>query len=60
VQGVDEVGVEELADVGRSATEANVLALRGAPGLLEDGCRFTRLRAARSSRSTPAVVVSGD
>ena len=38
MQGVDEVGVEELPDDGRPATEPDILALRGLPGPLED-CR---------------------
>ena len=36
MQGVDEVGVEELPDGGGAAAEPDVLALRGLPGLLED------------------------
>ena len=36
MQGVDEVGVEELPDGGSPAAEPDVLALRGLPGLFED------------------------
>jgi hypothetical protein len=36
MKGVDEVGIEELPDRGRPATESDILALRGVPGPLED------------------------
>ena len=41
MEGVDEVGVEELPDGGRPATEPDVLALRGLPGPLEDCGRIS-------------------
>jgi hypothetical protein len=37
VEGVYQVGVEELPDRRRPAAEPYILALRGRPGLLEDG-----------------------
>jgi hypothetical protein len=36
LQGVDEVGVEELPDGGRPTTEPDILALRGVAGPLQD------------------------
>ena len=50
VQGVDEVGVEELPDGGRPAAEPDVLALRGLLGLLEDGRPGRRRRSGRWCR----------
>ena len=44
MQGVDEVGVEELPDRGRPATEPDILALRGLAGPLEDCGRISRRR----------------
>jgi hypothetical protein len=41
MEGVDEVGVEELPDGGRSAAEPDVLALRRLSGPLEDCRRIT-------------------
>src|ERR1700704_4145291 len=41
MQAVDEVGVEELPDDGRPATEPDILAMRGLPGPLEDYGRIT-------------------
>ena len=41
MEGVDEVGVEELPDDGRPATEPDILTIGGLPSPLQDCGRIT-------------------
>ena len=62
MEGVDEVGVEELPDDGRSATEPDILALGGLAGALKDCGRITvdevKSSVRQSERRAPWCVIT--